>query len=88
MSERNSLPNLGHDIAVYGIPGVCESTMDGIGEPTERCGECENCKKLEKVKASVLRAANPPFSHADQGTVDLWNAELSRLPCLGTKEKP
>jgi hypothetical protein len=53
----------------------------------QRCGECENCKKLEKVKASVLRAVNPPLSHADQGTVDLWNTELRRLPCLNPEEK-
>jgi hypothetical protein len=50
---------------------------------TLRCGKCENCVKLEKVKASVARCANPPFSHADQDVVELWNAELARLPCLG-----
>ena len=49
---------------------------------TQRCGTCKNCKELEKVRESVLRAVNPPFSHADQGTVDLWNTELKRLPCL------
>ena len=48
----------------------------------ERCGDCETCKWLEKVKKSVLKAANPPFSHVDQGVVDLWNQELQRLPCL------
>lgn len=47
-----------------------------------RCRKCENCLKLEKVKASVLKTVNPPFSHADQGVMDLWNAELKRLPCL------
>lgn len=49
---------------------------------TKRCGVCEHCKTLEHVKRSVLRAVNPPFSYADQGVVDLWNAELRRLPCL------
>ena len=47
-----------------------------------RCDECENCLALEKVKESVLKVANPPFSHADQDVVDLWNTELQRLPCL------
>ena len=48
----------------------------------ERCGDCENCKAVEKMKESVLRTVNPPFSHADGGVVDLWNEELKRLPCL------
>lgn len=47
-----------------------------------RCGKCENCKKLERVKQRVLACCNPPFTHADQDTVDLWNKELARLPCL------
>lgn len=55
----------------------------------ERCGDCENCKKLKKVQKSVLKTVNPPFSHpidlragSDYGAVDLWNQELKRLPCL------
>lgn len=47
----------------------------------KRCGKCENCKKLERVKARVLACANPPFSHADDDVVNLWNTELKRLPC-------
>lgn len=50
-----------------------------------RCGKCENCVTLEKVKARVLRCVNPPFSHADQSVVELWNTELARLPCLADK---
>jgi hypothetical protein len=50
-----------------------------------RCGTCKNCKELAKVQRSVLRAVNPPFSHADDAVVDVWNTELERLPCL--KEK-
>ena len=49
----------------------------------ERCNECENCKKLERVKQRVLACSNPPFSHADDGVVELWNRELAELPCLG-----
>lgn len=48
----------------------------------QRCGTCKNCKELERVKRTVLRAVNPPFSHADDDVVKLWNAELERLPCL------
>ena len=48
----------------------------------KRCGKCANCKKLERVKSSVLACCNPPFSHADDDVVDLWNKELERLPCL------
>lgn len=48
----------------------------------KRCGQCENCKKLEQVKSIVLRACNPPFSHADDDVVNLWNEELERLPCI------
>lgn len=48
----------------------------------KRCGKCENCKKLERVKQRVLACCNPPFSHADQAVVDLWNRELKELPCV------
>ena len=48
-----------------------------------RCGQCKNCKELERVQRSVLKVVNPPFSYANQGTVDFWNAELARLNCLG-----
>jgi len=47
-----------------------------------RCHECKNCLDLEKVRASVFKVANPPFSHACQDVIDLWNTELQRLPCL------
>jgi hypothetical protein len=50
-----------------------------------RCGTCKNCEELAKVQRSVLRAVNPPFSHANDDVVNLWNTELERLPCL--KEK-
>lgn len=48
-----------------------------------RCGSCENCKKLERVKRRVLACVNPPFSHGDDGVVAVWNGELAKLPCRG-----
>ena len=54
------------------------------GDISIRCGECSNCKKLEKVKHSVMACCNPPFSHADQDAVDVCNTELERLPCEAT----
>lgn len=48
----------------------------------ERCGKCTNCENLERVKQKVLACANPPFSHADDGVVNVWNQELTRLHCL------
>jgi hypothetical protein len=47
-----------------------------------RCGTCENCRKLERIQKRVLACCNPPFSHADQDVVDLWNRELAEHPCL------
>lgn len=53
----------------------------------KRCGQCENCKKLDRVRVRVLACANPPFSHADDNVIDVWNTELSRLPCLTPEPK-
>ena len=52
-----------------------------------RCGKCENCVELEGIRRRVLACANPPFSHADQGVVDLWNAEVEKLQCLSVSAK-
>jgi len=49
-----------------------------------RCGMCANCIELNRVRVRVLACCNPPFSHADQDVVDLWNTELARLPCIET----
>lgn len=51
-----------------------------------RCGSCENCRKLEQIKRRVLACCNPPFSHIDQDVVDVWNQELDRLLCLGEED--
>jgi hypothetical protein len=51
-----------------------------------RCGKCKNCLELKRVQQRVLACCNPPFSHADDGVVNLWNTELARLPCTGSKE--
>lgn len=47
-----------------------------------RCGTCANCLMLERARRRILACCNPPFSHASQAVIDLWNAELKRLPCL------
>ena len=47
-----------------------------------RCGVCKNCQDLERVRRRVLACANPPFSHADDGVVQVWNTELERLACV------
>lgn len=63
---------------------------------SNRCGECQNCLDLERVRKRVLACCNPPFSHAadslsigcdrpdkpQTGVVLVWNTELERLPCL------
>jgi len=49
---------------------------------SDRCGKCANCEQLSRVAASVFACCNPPFSHADQDVVDVWNEECERLPCL------
>jgi hypothetical protein len=35
----------------------------------------------------VLACTNPPFSHADDGVVHLWNEELKQLPCERTPDE-
>ena len=47
----------------------------------KRCNVCKNCVALESVKERVLACVNPPFSHADQDVINLWNEELKGLPC-------
>lgn len=59
----------------------------------KRCDNCENCKKLAKVKTSVLACCGTPknnarslsvndMNHADDGVVAVWNDSLKTLPCL------
>ena len=57
-----------------------------------RCGKCENCKKLERVKEKVLACCGTPSksntgghpfpNHADDGVVAVWNKALIDYPCL------
>lgn len=51
------------------------------------CGKCDNCLALDKVRQRVLACCNPPFSHADDDVVDVWNDSLKRYPCTHGKEK-
>ena len=46
-----------------------------------RCGKCENCIKIEKLRKSVLANCNPPFAHADDDVVQIWNDALLDWPC-------
>lgn len=46
-----------------------------------RCGQCNNCQRIERVKPTVLRCANPPFSHADDNVSLVWNQTLFDNPC-------
>lgn len=48
----------------------------------KRCGQCKNCLKLKKVQRAVLRCVNPPFNHADDDIIQVWNDQLKQLPCL------
>lgn len=65
---------------------------------TGRCGKCQNCRDLERVRSLVLACCNTiaaqtsagamivRSSHVDDGVVQLWNTELARLPCLALEE--
>ena len=53
----------------------------------KRCGQCQNCLELEQVRKRVLACCNPPFSHADDDVVKVWNNALERLPCTREKKK-
>ena len=46
-----------------------------------RCGKCPACLRVETAKSACLKVANPPFSHADDSTVMLWNDTLDNNPC-------
>lgn len=56
----------------------------------DRCGACENCCKLEKVRKSVLRAVNPPLTSLGRNADDailVWNRMVAELPCLAVKSE-
>lgn len=46
-----------------------------------RCGECPSCRRVAAAQRSVLRVANPPFSHADTDTALFWNQVLADNIC-------
>jgi hypothetical protein len=61
---------------------------------TLRCGKCQNCLDLEQIRRRVLACCSPPFTHLcrlgtvdDYGVVNLWNTELTRLPCTDQPEE-
>jgi len=47
-------------------------------QPT-RCGECMACREVEQTKKMVM--PNPPFSHASNDSVRVWNTTLAENPC-------
>ena len=49
--------------------------------PDDRCGLCSACLHVQATQKLVLAAANPPFSHATQRDVDMWNSTLADNPC-------
>ena len=51
-----------------------------------RCNECDNCQKLKRVRGRVLACCDPPFSHADQGVINVWNDAVWDYPCLAPEE--
>jgi len=53
----------------------------------ERCGKCENCLKVEKVKQHVLAIASHPTQHVDDDIVKIWNDSLKDWPCLAQEEE-
>lgn len=57
-----------------------------VGEikPPVRCGRCRACKELDKLKPLFM--PNPPFTHADDKMVFLWNREVEEHPCEAWKE--
>jgi hypothetical protein len=56
------------------------------GQPTAkvRCGVCSNCLLIEQTKHLLM--PNPPFSHANQQTVDVWNHMLETHPCTSIRD--
>jgi len=70
--------NVGDDIWIDDKSGIVCSKCNN-----NRCGKCANCLEIERIKSRVLACANPPFSHADDDVVKVWNTELERLPCTG-----
>lgn len=56
-----------------------------LGLSPDRCGQCENCKIVQRAAQSCL--PNPPFSHASDHTVQVWNDMLAAHPCLRPGER-
>lgn len=46
-----------------------------------RCNLCAACLRVAAAQRTVLRVANPPFSHADTSTALFWNQILADNVC-------
>lgn len=58
-------------------------SLSRFGLSPERCGECHPCKVVQHQ--AYLAMPNPPFSHASEHTVQLWNDVLRNYPCLAPR---
>jgi hypothetical protein len=50
-----------------------------VSGQTQRCGQCDNCRKIERVKHSCLRASLHGKGGDDVRIV--WNDALRDFPC-------
>jgi hypothetical protein len=44
-----------------------------------RCGTCQACQIVTATQKVLM--PNPPFTHANQATVNAWNMVLRDNPC-------
>lgn len=52
--------------------------------PDSCCGKCDNCLQVRKAQQRLM--PNPPFRHADDHTVYVWNETLKTFPCLNPQQ--
>lgn len=50
-----------------------------VPQEAVRCGQCKNCQRLTGLQK--LCTPNPPFSHASDDSVRMWNTMLHLLGC-------
>lgn len=101
ISVKSSCPGL-IEVSVGGsLPTIINKWLADNGFPRQRCGQCENCQCIERMKKSVL---SPDYSqgrilpsgqlqpgiprHADvDDAVEVWNQSLLDCPCSTWKEQ-
>lgn len=45
----------------------------------QRCGRCQACQELDRLKPAAT--PNPPFTHASDGLVQVWNTNCLTHMC-------